>query len=66
MLISLFILDYIFIQPDKGKAVGKLLKHLISTFIKQGIDKKKNFRAKGLSTHLRAGTLQNSYYLSAA
>jgi hypothetical protein len=38
----------------------------MATFIKKGIERKIIFKAKGLCTHLRAGTLQHSYYLSAA
>jgi len=29
---------HVFTQPDKGKAVGKVHKHLMYTFIKQGIE----------------------------
>ena len=59
---------HVFIQLDKGKSVGKLLKHLMSTFIKKGTEKKKKkkINAKGLCTNLRAGTLKHSHYLSAA
>jgi hypothetical protein len=32
---------HVFSPPDKGKAVGKLLKHLMSTFIKKDIKRNK-------------------------
>ena len=32
---------HVFNLPDQGKAVGKLLKHLMSTFIKKSIERNK-------------------------
>jgi hypothetical protein len=38
---------HVFTQPGKGKAVGKSLKNSRCSFIKEVIDRKKNFIATG-------------------
>jgi hypothetical protein len=42
---------HVFNLPDKGKAVGKLLKHLMSTFIRKVIGRNK-FSMPGGFVHL--------------
>jgi hypothetical protein len=42
LLFCLHFTSCFFFQPDKGISVGKLLKYLMSTFIKKGIEKKKS------------------------
>jgi hypothetical protein len=53
-------------QPDKGKAVGKLLKHSLCTFIQKGTERKKFSMPRLRCAHIRARTLKHSYYLGAA
>jgi hypothetical protein len=54
---------HVFNLPDQGKAVGKLLKHLMSTLIKKGIDRKKISMPRGF-VHNSELALCNIYIIS--
>jgi hypothetical protein len=55
---------HVFTQPDKGKAVGKPLKNSRCSFIKEGIERKKN-QCHWNCTDKGICTLKHSQYLKA-